>query len=109
MLILMIFPSLEIASREDVMRFSLGSMLLYLTCSITSSHSALNALKSSFCVSETIFLPWAALPFTLHSVAPETAVFALIMSFCSARIFSSRLLYSSEFLKEYLGSYRPKD
>ena len=108
MLTSIIEPNLEIASLDEVMRFSLASILLYLTCSITSSHSELNALKSSFCMSETIFLPLDSFPFTVQFVFPLTAVLFFIMSFCFARISSKWALYSSAFMKEYRGVYSPK-
>ena len=71
----------------------------HLDFSTTSSHSLLNARNNNFCVSETIFFPFEALPLTCHEVKPDTAVLFFIIAFCFALISDSFSLYSSAFAK----------
>ena len=94
-----IVPSLEMVSADLFIRFKEASKLVYFTFPTTSSHSLLNARNNNFCVSETIFFPFEALPLTCHEVKPDTAVLFFIIAFCFALISDSFSLYSSAFAK----------
>ena len=97
--LLFVAPSLLIASKALLIRFSTLATLSYLTLAIAASQSPLNARNISWECSAIICRPFARLPSTTQSLGQTVADLSRIMAFCSSRIASRRSTYSLEVSK----------